>query len=113
MGISIQTVYNVIKEKGVKKRKHTMVDYDGIRADYSNGFTDVKFLAKKYSCCEMVVYRALDGIEKVRTVKIPNNELTTAIKQMSRTDETMSQIARRFNVSRQYVYELKEKIYNN
>lgn len=113
MGISIQSVYNVIKESGVQKRKHSRVDYEGIRQDYSNGFTDVKFLAKKYSCCEMVVYHAISDLERQKRPHKPNSkeiEIIDDLKQMSRTNETMSQIARRHNVKRQYVYQVKDRL---
>ena len=115
MGISVQSVYNVIKEKGVKKRKHTRIDYDGIRQDYQQGFTDVKFLAKKYSCCEMVVYHAIRDLERVRKPHIPNSkeiDIIADLRQMSRTNETMAQIARRHNVKRQYVFQIKERLEN-
>lgn len=113
MRISQQTVYNVIKEKGIKKREHSRVDYDGIGQDYSNGFNDVKFLSKKYSCCGMVVYRAIADLERVKRPHKPNSkeiDIITDLKQMSVTGQSTAQIARRHNVSRQYIYQVKERL---
>lgn len=113
MGMSIQSVYNVIKEKGIKKRKHTKVDYEGIRQDYSNGFTDIDFLKKKYSCCEMTIYKAIADLERIKRHHRPNSkeiDIIHDLKQMSVTGCSTAQIARRHNVSRQYIYQVKERL---
>lgn len=113
MGISIQSVYNVIKESGVQKRKHTKVDYDGIRADYSNGFTDISFLKKKYGCCEMTIYKAIADLERQKRLHKPNSkeiDIIHDLKQMSVTGQSTAQIARKNNVSRQYVFQVKDRL---
>lgn len=110
-GFNMDNIYKVIKEKGIKKpHAHRKINPQDIINDYQNGFTDIRFLCNKYNCCRTTVYNAIHGLERHRTQKIPNNGVCAAIKQIGVTGETMAQIARRFGVSRQYVFKMKNRL---
>lgn len=115
MGISMHTVYKVIHENGIiKKNAHRRVDVQGIVEDYKNGFTDIKFLCKKYNCCRRTIFSALKGAERQKKhVHKPNKkelDILSDLNKMSVTRESMAEIARRYGVSRQYVHRIKNQM---
>lgn len=116
-GISMNRIYKLLNGFNIKKEQpHRKVDPQDIITDYQNGYIDVKFLARKYNCSVTSVNRYLRNIDRVKRVKRehkPNDkerEIISDLLRMSVTLENMSQIARRYNVSRQYVHKLKNKI---
>ena len=115
-GLSTTSIYNIIHESGMKKASRERFDRKKIREDYLNGFTSVDFLAKKYGCCTNTINKALKGIPRKRrrigSVKRNNTtlDIISDLKSIPVTGLAMSQIARRHNVSRQYVFKIKNQL---
>lgn len=66
-------------------------------------------IAKELNISPATVSRILQEVRGDKS-RFENVDLITAIKEMNLTGETLSQIARRFNVSRQWVSILKQRI---
>lgn len=109
--LSITTVQNVIHDSGIKTRKgRRKIDSRKIIEDFDNGFTDISFLSKKYNCCEVTIRKILkdrDIPKKKREFKPQGKtaDIISALKEIP----NLSLIAKRYNVSRQYVFRVKEK----
>lgn len=110
LGVPYVYVNQVISGSGIHKASNHRIDFDKIREDCLNGFTDIDYLKDKYKCSATTVKIALSGIKRPRTRSKQTSDIIQAIRQMSFTNETMSSIAKRFNVSRQYVFKLKNKM---
>jgi Mor family transcriptional regulator len=106
-GLSVATVTNILHDNGINTTWKDKFNAQAIRDDYLNGYTNVKFLAKKYDCSIFTVYNAINGLIENKQASIIN-----AINDMEFTGESMAQIASRYRVSRQYIYKLKQKIQN-
>lgn len=110
--LSITTVQNVIHDSGIKTRKgRRKIDSQKIIEDFDNGFTDISFLSKKYNCCEKTIRNALkdrDIPKKKRKRPKPQGKTADIISALKEIPN-FSMIAKRFNVSRQYVFRIKEK----
>jgi Mor family transcriptional regulator len=104
-GLSVITVKNILHDNGISTSWKDKFNAKTIRQDYLNGFTNVKFLAKKYDCSIFTVYNAINGLIENKQASIIN-----AINDMEFTGESIAQIAKRFEVSRQYVFKLKQKM---
>lgn len=114
--LSITTVKNVIHDSGIKTRKgRRKIDSQKIIEDFDNGFTDIFFLSKKYNCCELTIRKVLkdrDIPKKKRKRPKPQGktaEIISALKEIP----NLSMVAKRFNVSRQYVSKLNKKLKEN
>lgn len=120
MGVSLPIIQKVIKASGIKKQStHRRINPQDIINDYQNGFTNVNFLCKKYNCSNCTINKALKGIHRVKR-SMPHREpnkltidIINELKQMSVTGISMNQIAKQFNVSRQYVFYLNNKLKEN
>lgn len=117
IGVSLPIIQKVIKASGIKKQStHRRINPQDIINDYLNGFTNVNFLCKKYNCSNCTVNKALKGIQRVKRTKPPITpsdktvDIIDDLKQMSLTGLSMSFIARKHKVSRQYVFYLNNKL---
>lgn len=110
--LSITTIQNVIHDSGIKTRKgRRKIDSQKIIEDFDKGFTDISFLSKKYNCCELTIRKVLkdrDIPKKKRELPKPKGK-TAEIIQALRVIPNLSIIAKQFNVSRQWVFRIKEK----
>ena len=93
--------------RGVRKGNNSLV-YESIKQDYKDGF-DVPALAQKYKCSRICVYKVLeqDNLINVRDFTYKSKRIMADIKS---GDLSMSEIARRYGVSRQWVFSLKERM---
>lgn len=108
-GYSVGTIAKYggrVKNKVRKKAKK--VNPQDIMHDYVDGMTDLTKLQEKYGCCLTTIYSAITDVRQPRIKQ--RYEVEKAIRNIPTTGEKMISIAKRFNVSEQYVYYVREKI---
>lgn len=112
-GYGRNKTYEVVKNTCEKKvGRKTMFDSRQVaelEEDYLNGLS-VKKLAKKYGCCQALIYKVLNnqGVEVSK-----GKALILKIQDDIRSGEKQSAIAKKYGCSRQYVNEIKKKMGGN
>ena len=93
--------------RGVRKGNNSLV-YESIKQDYKDGL-DATALAKKYKVARSYIYQILDQDKLVngRDFTYKSKRIMADIKS---GDLSLSEIARRYGVSRQRVFSLKERM---
>lgn len=109
MNINESKIIKILKEYGIdttfrETQKQAIIN------DYLSGNTDLNFLAQKHSCNIDIVELYINELDHLSKPNIKNMELVMAIKDMNNSGETISQIAKKFNLSRQRVSLLKKQI---
>lgn len=112
-----QMVRDMRKDGTLKERNVTEIALARLTAAYNNGITDPRELARLfgYSLNTTTHYLRLAGIKRGHPPKQyfpkPLGEKTLAIiRDLESSKMTLSEIAKKHGVSRQYVYQLKERI---
>lgn len=92
---------------GVRKGSNSLM-HESIKQDYKDGL-DATALAKKYKCSRICVYKVLeqDNLINGRDFTYKSKRIMADIKS---GDLSLSEIARRYGVSRQRVFTLKERM---
>lgn len=114
IGYSPQTIGKVLRDRNASaKVGRTPLDRKAIKADFDNGFTNIYRLADKYNCNIFTMYRIIGEIKAQMPLQPPKGktaDIIHDIEQKSVTGEKYADIAKRYKVSRQYVYKLKNQI---
>ena len=93
------------KKIGRKKGENDHL-YENVMHDYLDGLP-IKRIAKKYGFNIDWVYKAL---RKKGISVTDENKLKCIIDDLKKAEMTQSEIARKYNVSRQYVFQIKQKM---
>ena len=96
------------KKIGRKKGENDYL-YENVMHDYLDGLP-IKRIAKKYGFNIDWVYKAL---RKKGISVTDENKLKCIIDDLKKAEMTQSEIARKYNVSRQYVFQIKQKMGGN
>lgn len=122
-GLTCYAINQILNQNNITRKKagRKSVDKKNIIDDFDKGFSEIAFLARKYNCTQVTVRRLL--IATGRTIprktyehKNPANksaqtyDIIAALNKMPENGESLSTIARKFNVSRQYVHYLKNQL---
>lgn len=113
-----KAMIRTLKNDGtLKKRNMTEIALARLTAAYNNGITDPRELSRLfgYSLNTTTYYLRLAGIKRGHPPKQyfpkPLGEKALAIiRDLESSKMTLSEIAKKHGVSRQYVYQLKERI---
>jgi len=109
-GVSVAVVYMALKEKGIKpiSANSNNLKYRSIVADYQNGLS-INDLAYKYDYAPCTIYYILHkynvDIEYVNRTTDKTQQIIDRLKDGGK----LTEIAKEFNVSRQRVFQIKEK----
>lgn len=100
-------IYYPQKEHGnIKVNKLNVIE------DYENGLS-IDCLAKKYNCCVDTIRTKLKGVEKIKTSRKHRSKKTlNIIEELNTTDKRLSDIAKQYGVSKQYVSLLNKNLHN-
>lgn len=112
-GLARWRITDILKQNGVEitrgvRKGNNSLFYESIKQDYKDGL-DATALAQKYKCSRICVYKVLeqDNLINGRDFTYKSKRIMADIKS---GDLSLSEIARRYGVSRQRVFTLKERM---
>lgn len=112
-GLARWRITEILKQNGVTittgvRKGSNSLFYESIKQDYKDGF-DVSALAQKYKCSRICIYKILeaDNLINGRDFTYKSKRIMQDIKS---GELSMSEIARRYGLSRQRVFTLKERM---
>lgn len=104
-GYSVTKIYNIVKDVEVESSRIATRTNLAIVADYNNGLS-IKKISQKYDISLTQVYRAL----KSESVDISKKKTNMIKEDILSGEMTQSEIAKKYNCSRQYINKVKAKI---
>lgn len=96
-----------VLKPGVRKGSGALM-HDSVKEDYQDGI-DVATLARKYKCSQVWIYKILHS-DNLFTGHNVTYKTKRMINDIQRGDLSLSEIARRYGVSRQRVFKVKERM---